>query len=221
VHVETTRFGPLDLADDQVIEFPSGLIGLGGSRYALVSTDDDTPFRWLQSLEDPDLALPVTSPFLFFEDYAVELSDADAARIGTDDPAQVAAMGDFGEALGLAFQMQDDLLDIWGDPGLTGKPYASDLLQRKMSLPMVHAYAHAGPNRAVIERIYSQDRVDENDVQTLLTLLDATGSRAHLIELASHEHDRALAALATIEPVDAAALEALRELADSLLNRAR
>ena len=89
MHFDSTRFGPLDLAEDQVIEFPSGLIGLGGSRYALVATDDDTPFRWLQSLEDPDLALPVTSPFLFFEDYAVELSDADSARIGTDDPAEI------------------------------------------------------------------------------------------------------------------------------------
>ena len=89
MHFDSTRFGPLDLPDDQMIEFPSGLIGLGGSRYALVATDDDTPFRWLQSLEDRDLALPVTNPFLFFEDYAVELSDADAARVGTDDPDAV------------------------------------------------------------------------------------------------------------------------------------
>ena len=86
---QSTRFGSLELDDEQVIEFPSGLIGLGGSRYALVATDEDTPFRWLQSLEDPDLALPVTNPFLFFGDYAVKLSDADSARIGTDDPDAV------------------------------------------------------------------------------------------------------------------------------------
>jgi flagellar assembly factor FliW len=70
VHFESRRFGSLDLADDQVIEFPSGLIGLGGSRYALVSTDDDSPFRWLQSLEDPGLALPSRTRFWFFADYA-------------------------------------------------------------------------------------------------------------------------------------------------------
>jgi len=89
VQFDSTRFGALELDDDQVIEFPSGLIGLGGSRYALVSTADDSPFRWLQSLEDPDLALPVTNPFLFFDDYAVELSDTDSERIGTDDPSAV------------------------------------------------------------------------------------------------------------------------------------
>ncbi len=89
VHFESRRFGSLDLADDQVIEFPSGLIGLGGSRYALVSTDDDSPFSWLQSLEDPDLAVPVTNPFWFFADYEVNLSDADSARVGTESPEAV------------------------------------------------------------------------------------------------------------------------------------
>jgi flagellar assembly factor FliW len=89
VHFESRRFGPLDLGKDQVIEFPSGLIGLGGSRYALVSTDDDSPFSWLQSLEDPDLAVPVTNPFWFFADYEVNLSDADSARVGTESPEAV------------------------------------------------------------------------------------------------------------------------------------
>ncbi len=90
MHFESARFGALDIDDEQVIEFPSGLIGLGGSRYALVATEDDSPFRWLQSLEDPALALPVTNPFLFFEDYAVDLSDADSTRIGTEDPDAIA-----------------------------------------------------------------------------------------------------------------------------------
>jgi len=89
VQFESTRFGSLDLEDGSVIEFPSGLIGLGGSRYALVATDDDSPFRWLQSLEDPDLALPVTNPFLFFGDYAVDLSDDDTSRVGSEDPDAV------------------------------------------------------------------------------------------------------------------------------------
>ncbi len=89
VHFESRRFGPLDLEDDQVIEFPSGLIGLGGSRYALVSTDDESPFSWLQSLEDPGLAVPVTNPFWFFADYEVDLSDADSERVGTESPEAV------------------------------------------------------------------------------------------------------------------------------------
>ena len=89
VRVQSTRFGEIDVDDASVIEFPSGLIGLGGSRYALVSTDEESAFRWLQSLDDPALALPVTNPFGFFADYAVDLSDTDTTRVGADDPSAV------------------------------------------------------------------------------------------------------------------------------------
>lgn len=83
---ESSRFGTVEIAADAVIEFPSGLIGLGGSRYALVSADTDGAFHWLHSLEDASLALPVTNPWLFFADYAVELSDADTDRVGSSAP---------------------------------------------------------------------------------------------------------------------------------------
>jgi flagellar assembly factor FliW len=80
--VESTRFGTLEIETEAVLSFPRGLIGLGGSRYALLSTDPDSPFSWLHSVEDPDLALPVTRPWLFFPSYEVVLSDAEAASIG-------------------------------------------------------------------------------------------------------------------------------------------
>ena len=83
---ESTRFGTVEIAADAVIEFPSGLIGLGGTRYALVSADADGAFHWLHSLEDASLALPVTNPWLFFDAYEVELSDADTARVGSETP---------------------------------------------------------------------------------------------------------------------------------------
>jgi flagellar assembly factor FliW len=83
---ESSRFGTVEIAADAVIEFPSGLIGLGGSRFALVSADTDGAFHWLHSLEDASLALPVTNPWLFFADYEVELSDADTARVGSETP---------------------------------------------------------------------------------------------------------------------------------------
>jgi flagellar assembly factor FliW len=87
--VESTRFGTLEIEPEAVIEFPAGLIGLGGQRYALVATDADGAFRWLHSLEDPTLALPVTSPWSFFADYEVELSDDDSSRLGVSDPSGV------------------------------------------------------------------------------------------------------------------------------------
>jgi flagellar assembly factor FliW len=86
--IDTTRFGPLEVAGEAVIEFPIGLIGLGGSRYALLAGDADAAIVWLQSLDDPSLALPVANPWRFFGDYAVELSDPEASRIGVTDPAK-------------------------------------------------------------------------------------------------------------------------------------
>jgi flagellar assembly factor FliW len=82
--IESTRFGALEIAQDAVIEFPTGLVGLGGRRYTLLAPDAESPFRWLHSVDDPGLALPVTNPWSFFADYAIELSDADAARVGAD-----------------------------------------------------------------------------------------------------------------------------------------
>ena len=82
ITIESSRFGTIEIAPESVVEFPDGLIGLGGSRYALVSTDTDSPFLWLHSLEDPSLALPVTNPHRFFNDFKVELSDDDAERLG-------------------------------------------------------------------------------------------------------------------------------------------
>ena len=86
---ESSRFGTLEIQTEEVIEFPAGLIGLGGARYALLSTDDNSPFAWLQSVDDPDLALPITNPWLFFTDFGVDIDDAEAARIGIDDPSKV------------------------------------------------------------------------------------------------------------------------------------
>jgi flagellar assembly factor FliW len=89
ITIESSRFGTLEIADEDVIVFPTGLIGLGGTRYALVAPSEDGAFCWLHSLEDPTLALPVANPWNFFADYEVELSDKASEPI-TADPSDVA-----------------------------------------------------------------------------------------------------------------------------------
>jgi flagellar assembly factor FliW len=84
---ETSRFGSVDVIVDSIIEFPDGLIGLGGRRYALLSTDSKSPFLWLQSLDNASVALPVANPHRFFQDFEVELTDSDASVLGFDDGA--------------------------------------------------------------------------------------------------------------------------------------
>ena len=87
VTLRSTRFGELEVPAEAVIEFPNGLIGLGGSRYTLLARSDEAMFVWLHSVDDPAIAIPLTNPWKFFADYAVELSDSDQERIGIEDPA--------------------------------------------------------------------------------------------------------------------------------------
>jgi len=87
--VQSTRFGAVGIDRASVIEFPDGLIGLGGHRYVLLRTQADSPFLWLQSLDDPALALPVTNPHGFFGDFALQLDEDLAEQLAIDESTTV------------------------------------------------------------------------------------------------------------------------------------
>jgi len=80
--IDSTRFGRIQLDDEDAIEFPHGLVGFEARRFALIAREPDAAFLWLHAIEDPSLALPVTDPYRFFADYAVELGDGEAERLG-------------------------------------------------------------------------------------------------------------------------------------------
>lgn len=84
--VDSTRFGKLEVPGEALIDFPQGMIGVGGRRFALLTRAESGAFKWLQETAEPELALPVTDPFPFFPDYEVVLADAEAERIGVTDP---------------------------------------------------------------------------------------------------------------------------------------
>ena len=86
--IHSTRFGLMEIRDDAVLTFPEGLIGIPGTRYALIAGAEESAFYWLHSVEDPDIALPVTTPWLFFADYEVRISDEDAHRLDLERPEQ-------------------------------------------------------------------------------------------------------------------------------------
>jgi flagellar assembly factor FliW len=87
VNFTSSRFGEIEVDPAAVIEFPRGLIGLGGSRFALLGDADDA-IVWLQAVDDPDLAVPVADPWAFFPDFAVDLPDDEVERMGITDPEQ-------------------------------------------------------------------------------------------------------------------------------------
>jgi flagellar assembly factor FliW len=88
MQLDSTRFGKIEIREDAVLTFPDGLIGLPGRQYALIAQTEDSPFYWLHSVEDGDLALPVTNPWVFFSDYEARVSDGDAAEIGIEAPEE-------------------------------------------------------------------------------------------------------------------------------------
>jgi|SRR5580693_2263602 flagellar assembly factor FliW len=87
---QSIRFGTVEVAQEDVIEFPLGLIGLGGRHYALIDRNPGTGFLWLHSTEDEALALPVVSPNQFFADFSLHMSAEDRERIGFEDPSALA-----------------------------------------------------------------------------------------------------------------------------------
>jgi geranylgeranyl diphosphate synthase, type I len=117
----------------------------------------------------------------------------------------------FGRELGLAFQIQDDLLGIWGDPEITGKPAGNDLRNHKKSLPVAYGLGRSEELR----RLYAQSEVD---VAAVLLELDRTGTRDYAERLAAQHHQQALQALKTTGQDNEATL-ALEELASQLLKR--
>ncbi len=126
------------------------------------------------------------------------------------------ALREFGVALGMAFQMQDDVLGLWGDPARTGKPIGSDLRRRKKTLPILHGMAHSSALRELLT--HPDQEMDEAQVARALDLLAGTGSRAYTEERAGAYHRTAMAALDRTKGQGEAQAQ-LIALAEGLLRR--
>jgi flagellar assembly factor FliW len=87
VTFQSIRFGTVEVPSEEVIQFPFGLVGLGGSRYALIDRNPGSGFLWLHSVEEPALALPVVSPLQFFSDFALQIAPEDRERTGIESAA--------------------------------------------------------------------------------------------------------------------------------------
>jgi flagellar assembly factor FliW len=82
IKVKTTRFGEIDVKSEDLIELPSGLIGFPElKRYVLLDHDKDSPFKWLQSLDDGAIAFVLINPLLFKPDYTVEVTEAEVSDL--------------------------------------------------------------------------------------------------------------------------------------------
>jgi geranylgeranyl diphosphate synthase, type I len=137
-----------------------------------------------------------------------------AVLAGAPEPV-VAALSGYGSHLGIAFQLVDDILGIWGDPAVTGKPVFSDLRAGKKTLPVTYALANGGPELAA--RFATKLRTDA-DLRRAADLVAAAGGRDWATAEASRRLDLAIAALdaAVLPPV---IRDELAELATFIVHR--
>ncbi|GAB3659601.1 polyprenyl synthetase family protein [Actinocorallia lasiicapitis] len=133
--------------------------------------------------------------------------------LGGGDEEGADRMEKVGRHLGLGFQAADDVLGIWGDPELTGKPVFNDLRQGKKSLPVIAAMSQGAPGLA--DRLAARPD-DPDSAAEAAALIEQAGGRTFTENLAAEELDAALAILAEL---DSPAARDLEVLAAFLVNR--
>ena len=132
--------------------------------------------------------------------------------------AQVQALFDYGDALGIAFQIVDDLLDYQGDPNATGKNIGDDFRERKLTLPVIKAIAKGdAAERAFWTRTIEKGKQEDGDLEHALSLLNAHGTLDETKAEALAWAEQAKTALNTLP--DHELTQMLRDLADYVVAR--
>ncbi|MET9763911.1 family 2 encapsulin nanocompartment cargo protein polyprenyl transferase [Streptomyces sp. NPDC006372] len=131
--------------------------------------------------------------------------------------ADVAALDAFGREAGLAFQLIDDVIGIWGDPRRTGKPVGADLAARKKSLPVVAAFASGTPAADELAELYARPS-EKEDLDHIAQTVERAGGRDWAQEQAADRMARAMQQLARAVP-DPEAAGGLLALAEFVTRR--
>jgi len=141
------------------------------------------------------------------------------ALLGTDDEAMIRGLRGFGRNLGLAFQIRDDILGIWGDEKETGKPLGSDIRRRKKSLPIVYALEMAAAEaKTELANIYQNEVIDEKGTLAVLRILGSAGAQGYAQKLAESYRDKAREQIKGLVLMPAARRD-LEEMARFLVER--
>ncbi|MBI4187133.1 MAG: polyprenyl synthetase family protein [Chloroflexi bacterium] len=141
------------------------------------------------------------------------------ALLATDDAHMISSFYDIGRNLGLAFQIKDDILGIWGSEQETGKLQGSDIRHRKKTLPIVYALEKAdnGLKKELVS-VYSNGMVERDGVVTVLATLEAVGAQSYAQRMAESYCDAAIKAMNGLE-LPSPAKNDLMEMARFLVQR--
>ncbi|MDN5745120.1 MAG: polyprenyl synthetase family protein [Nocardioidaceae bacterium] len=153
--------------------------------------------------------------------YSIERPLHIGAALAGAGPADLAALTDFGLPLGEAFQLRDDLLGVFGDPAVTGKPAGDDLVEGKRTVVIALTLQAASPDGARRLDASLGGPLADTDITELRTIIDDSGAREQVERLIRERTEEALAALRAGRERgwDPSACAMLEELADAATQR--
>lgn len=146
--------------------------------------------------------------------FAAELGGLTAGK----NPSIILTLSEFGRNLGIAFQIQDDFLGIWGNPEITGKSIASDITSKKKTLPILYGLQKS----TEFASLWQVESPTSKQVQQMADLLETCGAKDYAKQHAESHTDQAFAALETLFPNHGEGnnhAQALFELCEVLLSR--
>jgi geranylgeranyl diphosphate synthase type I len=140
------------------------------------------------------------------------------ALLATDDEDVIAAYRRFGWSLGLAFQLNDDLLGIWGREQTTGK-VPTDVARHKKTLPVLYAFEHAtSADRERLADLYTRPEPSEAEIAEIVTILERTGAADFTRAEARRHRDACIRELETLKLADTSAREKLQGIIVSVIS---
>lgn len=151
--------------------------------------------------------------------YSVEAPLAIGASLGSGSLAQVAALREFGLPLGVAFQLRDDVLGVFGDPALTGKPAGDDLREGKRTVLIAVARERLSASaRRLLDELLGDGELTDSQVDLLQNTIEQSGALAELERLIEENMRRALEAIDGA-PLSRSAKDELAQLAETVIRR--
>ncbi len=149
------------------------------------------------------------------------------ALLGTHDAETIARLRSFGDAMGIAFQVRDDILGVWASTAELGKTPAGDIYRRKKSLPILHALEHAGtPDQQFLRQFYAQGApITSAQVEEVLAIFARSRTQAYCSSFLAGQCRLAHEALANVprnsNPIAARALNDMQALVHFVEETAR
>lgn len=147
---------------------------------------------------DDDDALRVANTVLEYKSasYSIRRPAMIGARLAGADEDVVEGLGRFGSHIGHAFQLRDDVLGVFGDEQVTGKPTGGDLREGKATVLVLGALeTSSGDDRAHLESVLASGASTDDDIARATAIIEASGARANVEAMIDEHLDAGLAAL--------------------------